>query len=405
MQKQVKRLPIPRTVSIALNLNDASGRSTLAGIFRYVNSGQRWQLKIQNNFDVFDRNFVKHAKANGIDGIIAGLPEASNCFRDLLRSEIPTAFNVLPEIMPLPPAEIRRTAFCDVDNADIASAAFNHFARYGNFRSVAFISDRAERRWSIEREKTFARLWNDRGIVVQTFLCSSDQRPLDRESLSDFLLRLPKPSAIWCAYDITAVEVAQVCVDIKISVPDQIAILGSDNDEVLCRYATPNLSSVAINHEELGYQTAALLNRLMTDKRARPKTKLIHTPVGAVVLRDSTRRILPAAHLIGEALRFINANVTAGIAVMDVIRHLGVSRPLADLRFRQILNKSIGRTICEARIKEIKNRLLKSDASFAQIAASCSFSSPSRLSHFFRKETGLSMKEFLLAHQSGRKSV
>ena len=394
MKTNGSRLPPPRTVAVAINLGDASGRSSLAGILRYVNSGHRWQLKIVSDFDRLNDEFVRNAKANGIDGVIAGLPETARCFRSLLVTDLPTAFNVRPERMPVSANRIRRTAFLDVDNESIALAAAEHFAYRGNFRSVAFVSDRAERRWSTEREAHFDAFWKARGVEVRKISCTSGERPMDDKVLGDFLVALPKPAAVWCVYDATAVGVAESCARRGIAIPEQIALLGADNDEMLCRFSTPNLSSVAVNHEELGYRAAAALERLMSGRKAPSRPFLVPSPPRQVIERDSTLRIPPATHLVGNALEFIDANAAAGLTVADVVRHLGVSRPLADLRFRQVCGKSIGRTIAEARIREIESRLARSDSSFAQIAESCGFSSLSRLAHFFRRETGMTMGEY-----------
>lgn len=389
-----QELPPPKTVVVAINLGDTSGRKSFAGVLRFVDSGRRWQLKVINDFSRFDAEYVHTARANGIDGIIAGYPEAKNCFRELLVDSLPVAFNVLPERFPVPPEKIRQTAFADIDNRAIARAAAEHLAFRGNFRSVAFVTDRAERRWSTEREYTFAEAWTRRGLPLRVYSCRSEDRPMDGDDLGRFLMNLPKPAAVWCVYDVTAATVAEVCARHHLGVPNQIAILGVDNDEVLCRFTSPNLSSVAVDHEELGYRAAEALDRMMSGRQPPKKPQIVGSTGIQVVERDSTRRIPPASHLVARALKYITANAAKGIDVNDVVAHLGVSRTLADLRFRQIQKKSIGRTIIEARLAEVKTQLRHSDSSFAQIASTCAFSSFARLAHFFKKETGMTMSEY-----------
>jgi len=388
-----RRQPKQKTVLVAVELSASSARSALTGILRYVNSGHRWQLKIVSNVDTLTDERVRTAKADGIDGIIAGLPEAAHCFRSLLVSDIPTSITVRPERMPVAPESVRRTVFSDLDNEAIAQAAAEYFASRGNFRSIAFVSYHAELRWSRERERRFCDFWMAKGVKVAKFTCTADDGPMDAEALGDFLRSLPKPAAVWCVYDVTAVSVADVCTRRGIAIPDQIALLGVDNDEVLCRFSTPNLSSVAADHEGLGYHAAEALDRLMSGGK-QPSRPFLVAGTPMIVERDSTRRIPPASHLVGNALKFIAANAASGITVRDVVRHLGVSRPLADLRFRQILKKSIGRTINEARVAEIKRRLTHSDSSVAQISVSCAFSSPARMAHFFKRETGMTMGDY-----------
>ena len=400
----VKAQP-PRRVFVALNLGENAGRRILSGILRFANSGCRWHLNIANDFSAINADFVRHVLLPNFDGVIGGLPELSKCFSSLLKSPLPFALNVTPERLPIPASEVQQSVFVDVDNAAIGRTAYDYFSNRGKFLSVAFASDRAERKWSMEREETFVKCWAGKGVKVHTFKLPSDDRPLDTAQLDAFLISLPKPAAIWCVYDITAVAVLEACIRCKIKVPEQIAILGTDNDETLCRYATPTLSSIELPQEHLGFLAAQELDRLMS-KRNRPhRTILMGKGESKVVERDSSRHIPPATHLITEAHSFIMARACYGVSINDVVKHLGVSRSLLDLRFRQIENKSIGRVIQEARIHEIKRLLRYSDSSMSHIATRCGFSSLPRLAHFFKRETGLSMGEYRKSSAMGAKSV
>ena len=384
----------PHRVFIALNLSENAGRRILAGILRFVNSGRRWQLNIANEASGIIPGFTQQMPITAFDGVIGGLPELSNVLAKLLGEPIPFVLNVTPEHIPIPLKKIQNTVFVDVDNAAIGHMAFDYLATRGNFLAIAFVSDRADRRWSVERETAFIKGWARKGIKVRTLKFNSNDRPYDVSVLDDFLLSLPKPAAIWCVYDNTAVTVLESCIRCKIKVPDQLAILSTDNDETLCRYASPTLSSIELPQEQLGYLAAQELELLMSGRKTSYKTILTDNHALKIVERDSTRRIPPAMHLITEAMGFISAHACDRISVSDIVAHLGVSRSLLDLRFRQVLNKSIGQTIQDEKIKEIKRRLKHTDAPMSQIATSCSFSSLPRLAHFFKHMTGMSMREF-----------
>ena len=110
-----------------------------------------------------------------------------------------------------------------------------------------------------------------------------------------------------------------------------------------------------------------------------------------LVLRDSTRVVPPAGRLVQTALSFIEANAARNLRVGDVVRHLGVSRRLADLRFRQIQHESILQAISRARIRLVKKRLLATRDPLAHIAADCGFRSGAALARFFARETGTTM--------------
>ena len=384
----------PRKVFIALDLSENAGRRILSGILRFANSGRRWQLTVANDFRRIDSGFVQRTLCADFDGVIGGLPELAGGFAELLALPVPFVLNVTPERLPVPASAMRRTVFVDVDNAAIGRAAFEYLSNRGNFRAAAFISDRADRKWSADREKAFVRGWKSRGVTIRALKFATGDRPYDQTALDGFLQSLPKPAAVWCVYDTTAVSVLEACARCEIKVPDQIAILSTDNDEPLCKYASPSLSSIELPQEREGYLAAQALDRLMSGRRPPQKTILTGGDSLKIVERDSSRRIPPAAHLITAAQDFIAAHADSGISVPDVAKHLGISRPLLDLRFRQILNKSVGRAIQDARLGEIKRRLRYTDASMSQIAARCSFSSLPRLAHFFKRETGLSMREY-----------
>lgn len=384
----------PRKVFIALNLSENAGRRILAGILRFVNSGCRWQLNIANDFGCIDAMFARNAITPNFDGVIGGLPELSKAFAELLKAPLPFVLNVSPERLPVPAKKIQRTVFVDVDNAAIGTSAFKYLSDRANFSCVAFISDRADRKWSAEREKAFVNGWASRGIEVHTLKFDTDDRPYDLAAIDSFLLSLPKPAAVWCVYDITAVAVLEACVRCKIRIPDQLAILSTDNDETLCRYASPPLSSIELPQEQLGYLAARELCRMMAGRKPSGKIILTDNATLKIVERDSSRHIPPATHLISQARDFIETHVCDGITVTDVAKRLGVSRSLIDLRFRQILNTSIGRTIQDSKLKEVKRRLKYTDSPLSQIAVNCSFSSLPRLAHFFKSQTGMSMREY-----------
>jgi len=405
VKSPVKAPQQPRKVFIAVNLGENAGRRILAGILRYVNSGCRWKLNIANDFTSLGPDLPQRLGAADVDGVIGGLPELSGAFASLLSSSLPFVLNTSPENLPVSSDRIRRTTFVDVDNVGIGRKAFEYLSRLGSFRSIAFVSDRAERTWSVNRETAFTRDWKARGVRVHVFKTISDNRPFDPDELDAFLKSLPKPTAVWCVYDITALAVLEACKRCRIKVPQQLTVLSTDNDETLCRYATPTLSSIDLPQEHLGYLSAEALDRLMSGRVPPQKTVLAGRGELQVVERESSRNVPPATGLISRALDYISANICYGITIADVAAQLGISRSLLDLRFREILNKSVGRTIQEERLREIKRRLAYSDATMAQIAASCAFSSPARLAHFFRHETGMSMRTYRQAERQIHRDV
>jgi LacI family transcriptional regulator len=388
----------PHHVTIAVGSAVVSGRNALSGILRYISTGKRWNINVIQNFDRLAEQDMQKLLDRGTDGFIVGLPEAQAALPTLLQSPIPTIVTVFPNNIPVPRAHRRSTVFLDVDNSAIGTKAAAYFMERGTFRSFAFISTCPTYRWSILRQKAFTEHLSRHGHKVHLFNAQQtlrDGQP-DVAALTAFLLSLQKPAAVFAAYDVIALQIIEICQSNKISVPLQMAVLGVDNDDVLCHFTRPTISSIDAGHEELGFRAAEILDGMMAGAAAPESPVIIPFPSGNLVVteRESTKKIPPAGHLVREILAYINRNAASGITVCDVVNHLGVSRRLAELRFRQIQGDSIGQAIIRARLNEIRRRLTQRRQSISDIAASCGFSGPSSLSHFMKTHLGVSPNAF-----------
>ena len=208
------------------------------------------------------------------------------------------------------------------------------------------------------------------------------------DELAEFLAKLPKPAAVMAATDYMAVQVIEACHAAKQSVPEQVAVIGVDNDELLCNSSRPTLTSIKPDHEGLGRLGAQILNCMMC-KRKVPKSIPSRIKSLGIIERDSTRVVPPAGYIVREALAFIRSNAAKGISVDDVVRHIGVSRRLLYLRFRQMNGKSVHETILITRLALARRKLTQTTAPLAQIASECGFGSANRLSHIFHERFGV----------------
>ena len=215
-------------------------------------------------------------------------------------------------------------------------------------------------------------------------------------SLSNWVKSLPKPAAVLAAFDERAVDVLDACSAANISVPGQVAVLGVDNDELLCDFSTPPLSSVLPDHVREGVRAAQELDRLLRARKPSATTTILCRDK-RIIRRESTAPVAPVTHLVDEALRFIRRNATIALKVDDVVRHLGVSRRLADLRFHEAGERSIARAILRARLDEVARRLRESESPIGQIAAACSFGNVQHLANAFRRQYQTSMTDYRLS--------
>ena len=302
----------------------------------------------------------------------------------LAASSIPT---VLMDF-PTPALRLRTRSIAVILDSDeaIGRTGAEHFLNLGNFASYAFIPDEFNRGWSRLRERGFKEVLGKRNQKCETY-------GAQKGALSDWLAKLPKPVAVMTAYDLLAQKTIEVCKQANLAVPMQVAVLGVDNDEIICDYSTPSLSSVRIDHEALGYEAARTLDRLMS-RKSNTGMKKIFMPADRVVERESTAPTESSAHLVQKALDYISDHATDGITVDDVVRHLGVSRRLADRRFGAATGSSLHRAIEDCRLEQVKKRLRTTQLSIKKISHLCGYVNEQRLKYVFKQRVGCSMSDW-----------
>ena len=171
-----------------------------------------------------------------------------------------------------------------------------------------------------------------------------------------------------------------------------MAVLGVDNDELICENAHPRLSSVQPDFEEEGRLAAETLDVLMHGKKLAERTLLVGAK--GIVQRESTAELSHAGQLVQKAVAYINRHALDGIVVNDVVRHLKCSRRLADLRFRELQGRTILDAITERRLDEVKHRLARTRDKIDAIASACGYRNPTYLKNLFKKRFGMSMSEW-----------
>ena len=213
-----------------------------------------------------------------------------------------------------------------------------------------------------------------------------------RDWLVKLLQDAPKPLAIMAQNDDSAIMVLYACIDAGISVPEEVAVLGADNNPLICDFAPIPLSSVDSDLHELGYTAGQLLNNIMKGKPV-PKQP-VRTPPKEVVLRRSTD--IPAVEnsVIAKAIRFIWDNYTKPIDVEVVIKQTGLSRSLAYKEFDRALGSSIAKEIIRCRINKAKSLLAETELSINEIAPACGFSSIVSFCRAFAREEGLTASAY-----------
>jgi len=211
--------------------------------------------------------------------------------------------------------------------------------------------------------------------------------------VQDWLKALPKPVGVMAANDLRGRQLLDVCSLAEIRVPDDVAVVGVDNDSIMCDLANPPLSSVALNAERGGYQAAELLDAMISGETQEPQQILVE-PI-RVAARRSTDVIAVDDRNVADALRFIRWNARWAIGVEDVVDSVGgVSRRSLEMRFQRAIGRSIREEIQRFRLLLAKRLLIETDLSLSKISEAIGFNSVSYLAKVFRREEKITLLEY-----------
>lgn len=358
----------------------SSGRDFLAGFTRRARHRRDWRLHLRVSKKTLEPNILRAIELGGYNGIVTD----GDSYNSIPKGTIPqgTSVVVFGTYDPNAPANV---VFVQNDNAAIGRFGGQYLLGLGRFRSFGFVPTEDEHGWSNIRAAAFSAEMKRR--KMQAIVFSHDA---GSSSLKAWLAALPKPAAVMAACDTTALEVMEACKRARISVPNQISVLGVDNDELMCEFDSPTISSVLPRHDTVGEMAVKALARMFRGwPKGKPRREICDEQT--VVERESTAPLTPATHLITSALDFIRQNVTKAITTDDVVRHLGVSRSLASLRFREYQGETIRETILRMRLEELKKRLASTQMSVSKVARVCGFTDIPHLQTVFKRRFGMPM--------------
>lgn len=204
--------------------------------------------------------------------------------------------------------------------------------------------------------------------------------------LCDWLRSLPRPIGIMACNDMRGQHVLDACRRINAAVPEEVAVIGVDNDELVCELCDPPLSSVMPNPQRIGFEAAALLDRLMQGDQPQQMSKLVE-PLG-IVTRQSTDVLAIEDPLVASAVKYIRQHACDGISVVDVLQHVPVSRSILERRFRKFIGRSPQSEIRNVQLKRVKQLLRETDLPLERIAALSGYDHPEYMSVVFKRELG-----------------
>jgi LacI family transcriptional regulator len=371
-------------VALLIETSNAYARDLLYGIRAYVREHASWSIYLtEHGRDEAAPAWIR--KWQG-DGIIARV-ENQAIARALLATGLPTvdvSFGL--ECSPFP-----RVA---TDSKAVSRLAGEHLRERG-FKRFGYCGD-ARYHWAEMRRHYFSEYLRNAGFACDVFPQESPARGVSWEreigKLSKWIRRLPKPAGILACYDVRGQQVLEGCRRLGVLVPDEVAVIGVHNDELLCDLCDPPLSSVIPNARRAGYEAAAMLARMMNGKRPSPQVVLLE-PVG-IATRQSTDVVALSDKQICQAVRFIREHACEGITVDDILRAVPMSRTVFERRFKQALNCTPHEHILRLRIAHVKSLLATSDLTLSMIAQRVGFEYAEYLSFAFKRATGMAPGAF-----------
>lgn len=364
-------------------------RGLLRGIGQYIKGHGPWSVYLEERGPQDDApSWLRKWKG---DGIIARI-------RDVAMAEALLATGV-------PIVELRRQVVefplpaVHCDDEALGRLAVGHFQERG-FREFAFCG-RPEARWSDLRETGFRSGLAEQGYGCHTYTWPRRTRALtweqEQDDVAAWLASLPHPVGVLACNDIRGLQVLDACRRIDLPVPERVAVLGVDNDVVLCELSDPPLSSIDQDLERIGYEAAALLDRLMGGATAGPEPILVE-PLG-IVTRLSTEIVAIDDPAVAKAVRLIRQNACDRKGIDHLAERIGVSRRVLQRRFKTLTGRTLQDEIAGAQLARLMQLLAETDLKLETVAAKAGFAYIGYMCSFFKKKTGMTPGEYRRLHR------
>ena len=381
--------PDSTDIVLLMRLSMRSGRDILHGFSSFVQRERcHWRLHVFNSDHDRLSDYLGGALSSGVGGVVAhGMVRPAQALLSEIRAPLVRLGSPSPGSDGAGPI-----AYVYGNETAIGRMGAAHLESQGPFQSLGFVgADYCPARAEAFRA-TLSPSHGDIRVYEPRIQGDSGVA-----ALAEWLRTLPRPSAVMAAWDDVALRVLEAAERAGMRVPRDLAVLGVDNDELLCETSLPTLSSVDVDYVRMGALAADSLRRML----ANPDQPVPHrfAPATGVVERQSTHSVAPGQTLAKRAAAFIRYNATRGIGAADVAAHLGASRSLVDSAFRKGTGESVQGMILRLRLEAMKEKLRGTDLPIARIASSCGFRTPTHAMALFKRRFGCSMREWRKARR------
>jgi LacI family transcriptional regulator, galactose operon repressor len=371
-------------------------RGFIRGLVDYLHQRGSWSFYrisplylIHPFFPGRKENIIDYLTKGDADGFFGYLPEQKD-IQQIITAGFPAVIVPVKKRVPEVPNII------DLPN-EVGIVGAEYFLDRG-YLNLAFCG--SKHYWSTDRQQGFYQRVAKNQITPYIFPLpkhSKTNQDSELKFLGQWLSQLPKPVGVMACNDDRAFDVLQACQKMDLKVPGEVAVLGVDNDEMVCNLVHPPLSSIELNFEKTGYEAAKLLYKMILNQDKRNDSLMLRPT--RIVTRQSTDMIAVEDQEVAKALGYIRLNAKKEIQVKDVVETSSISRRALQLHFRNILGRSIHEEIRRARINQVAESLLQTTFTIQQIAQELDFQDMHHIARAFRKEKMMSPSEFRKIHK------
>lgn len=389
-----------RRVALLIESSRAYGRGLFLGVAKFVREHHEWS--VQSEEWKWTDSFPAWLKHWNGDGVIARVetPKMAAFIRQLGVPVVDLRGSVSGVNFPL----------IDTDDCQVATLAAEHLMDRG-FRHYAFCGF-VGANYSDKRSHWFQARLAQAGFSCQVYrppkhMLEAQTIGYERqgfrfqEDLTHWLAALPKPVGVMACNDIRGQQIVNLCRQLDLAVPEEVALVGVDNDEILCELSDPPLSSVAPDTLRVGYEAAVLLERMMAGGKPPAQPMLI--PPQGIVTRRSTEVLALDDRQLAVGLRFIRDHAFDAITINEVAKASGLCRRIFERRFAARMGRSPKAEVLRLRLERVKQLLADTDWSLAQIAEKTGFNYGEYLHAIFTRKVGLTPGRFRLQAKQNAK--
>lgn len=357
-------------------------RRVLRGIRRYAETQPGWRFRYVDSGRLrreqrFDRK---------LDGVVAAvnLPHVAEAVA-LWRKPAVSVSSVLLSRPNCPSVGVDNTSVGRLAAEHFLNRGLRHFGFIGTSRALYSTEREAAFRHALAEPKHHVASWHD---DLWHFDPDGYVLPLAGGPILRWLKSLPKPAGLFAPNDLWGMHLVNICTENGLHVPDDVAIIGVDDDDLFCELCRPSLSSVLVPGERIGQEAAALLDRLLGGAESPEQPLLLPSP--GIVARRSSDVLAIDDKAVMTAARFIREHKVGPLSVKDVLRQIPIGRRSLERRFRKALGRGLAQEIRQSQLARAKRLLVETELKVSAIAQQSGFYDYRHMALAFRQELGVS---------------